>query len=106
MTILLNRTEDISNGVPGLLTFGEMQPGLDHVKNMPELVVNNSAPGGHWMVSLDSGGILGPDGEVVKATQGTPLKIIFDAGYTLSRVPTCVGAPYKALCTRLTLYTA
>ncbi|TFK87530.1 acid protease [Polyporus arcularius HHB13444] len=88
MTILLNRTEDISNGVPGLLTIGEMQPGLEHVKNMPELVVNNSAPGGHWMVSLDSGGILGPDGEVVKATQGTPLKIIFDAGYTLSRVPT------------------
>ncbi|KAI0706823.1 aspartic peptidase domain-containing protein [Cerioporus squamosus] len=77
MTILLNRTDN-----------GRCNPASNMLKNMPELAVNNSAPGGHWMVALDSDGITGPDGKVVKATAGTPLQIIFDAGYTLSRVPT------------------
>ncbi|RPD74329.1 acid protease, partial [Lentinus tigrinus ALCF2SS1-7] len=88
MTILLNRTEDASNRILGQLTIGEMQPGLERVKDMPKLIVNNSAPGGHWLASLDPGGILGPDGAVIKATQNKPLQVIFDAGYTVSRVPT------------------
>ncbi|KAI0775707.1 aspartic peptidase domain-containing protein [Trametes elegans] len=91
VSILLGRSNDPDSPIPGQLTIGEVLPEYDAVTASPQLPVERIDWNQHWMVALDKGGIIGPDGEPIRASVDKRLKVIFDSGYTLPQVPKSVA---------------
>lgn len=87
MSLLLTRTTNSSNGVPGQLSVGEVISGRDDVSKMPRLTVDRNSGDQNWMVLLDDGGMVGASGNPFNGTKGTQLKAVFNSVYTLSQVP-------------------
>ncbi|KAI0645685.1 aspartic peptidase domain-containing protein [Trametes meyenii] len=91
ISILLGRSNDPDSTVPGQLTIGEVLPQYNDVTSSPQLPIERVDWNQHWMAALDKGGIIGPDGQPVKASVNKRLKVIFDSGYTLPQVPKAVA---------------
>ncbi|KAI0823632.1 aspartic peptidase domain-containing protein [Trametes gibbosa] len=91
ISILLGRSDDPDSAVPGQLTIGEVLPDYSDVTLSPSLPIERVDWNQHWMVALDKGGIIGPDGQAIKASEDKQLKVIFDSGYTLPQVPKAVA---------------
>ncbi|KAI0358431.1 acid protease [Trametes cingulata] len=91
ISILLGRSNDPDSIIPGQLTIGEVLTEYGDVQNSPQLPIERIDWDQHWMVALDKGGIIGPDGQPVKASVNKQLKVIFDSGYTLPQVPKSVA---------------
>ncbi len=87
ISILLGRSNDPDSPIPGQLTIGEVLPDYSDVTSSPQLPIERVDWEQHWMVALDKGGIVGPDGKPIKASVDKQLKVIFDSGYTLPQVP-------------------
>ncbi|KAI0675295.1 aspartic peptidase domain-containing protein [Trametes maxima] len=91
ISILLGRSNDPDSTVPGQLTIGEVLPQYSDITSSPQLPIERVDWNQHWMAALDKGGIIGPDGQPVKASVNKQLKVIFDSGYTLPQVPKAVA---------------
>lgn len=101
LTILLGRDDDPSDKFPGDLTVGEILSGYEAITSQPKLNVSQVSISDigdqHWQTLLDSNGVIGPDGKaididtVVKATSDkSQLTAVFDSGFSLPQVPSCV----------------
>ncbi|KAL7281692.1 hypothetical protein ACG7TL_005010 [Trametes sanguinea] len=91
ISILLGRSNDPDSIVPGQLTIGEVLEEYDDVKSSPQLPIERIDWDQHWMVALDKGGVIGPDGQPIAASVNKQLNVIFDSGYTLPQVPKSVA---------------
>ncbi|KAI0329449.1 acid protease [Cubamyces sp. BRFM 1775] len=91
ISILLGRSNDPDSTIPGQLTIGEVLSNYSDVTKSPQLPIQRIDWDQHWMVALDKGGIIGPDGQPIQASVDSELKVIFDSGYTLPQVPKSVA---------------
>ena len=98
LTIYLGRSDDPTDPFPGDLTIGVPIPDYKNVTSMPKLSVFEVTNGAsqHWQAELDVNGVIGPDGQPVKATSHVKggdknrLNVIFDSGFSLPQVPKSV----------------
>ncbi|TBU56368.1 aspartic peptidase domain-containing protein [Dichomitus squalens] len=91
VTTLISRPNNDSDVISTQLTVGEVLSDYEDVHVANRLDVSKSGWDSHWMVALDDGGIVSPDGKMVKASEGTQLKVVFDSGYTMAQVPSDVA---------------
>ena len=87
VTSLVSRPVDGSGTVSTQLTIGEVVSDHIDVQTATQLPISKNDWDSHWLLSLDESGVIGPDNLVVRASRDTQLKVIFDAGYTMSQVP-------------------
>lgn len=87
VTSLVSRPVESSGTVFTKLTIGEVDSDYLDVQSAAQLPVSKNGWDSHWLVSLDEGGIIGPDKLVIRASKDNQLKVIFDSGYTMSQVP-------------------
>jgi hypothetical protein len=89
VSVLLGRSTDPNNALPGDLTVGTLLPGYEEVQNQPKLTVGKAAGGNqHWSIMLDAEGVVGPNGSpipantLVKSTKNSKqLTGFFDTGF-------------------------
>lgn len=104
LTILLGRSDDTDHPYPGDITVGDVLNGYENITSQPKLAIiqDQDSSGQHWQTLLDKDGIIGPDGQVIpvqSVVQGLQqLVVVFDTGFSLPQVPTCV---YSSSCSFL-----
>jgi len=105
LTVLLGRSDDKFDNVPGNITIGELLPGYANISSQPKLNVTElkltESSAQHWQTLLDANGIIGPDGTSVDVTTGVSttsndkqLTVVFDTGYSLPQVPSDVAQAF------------
>ncbi|KZT67267.1 acid protease [Daedalea quercina L-15889] len=105
LTVLLGRSDDKYDDVPGNITIGETLSGYGNVTSQPKLNVTElkltEETAQHWQTLLDEDGIIGPDGNVVDVTtvvsstsNDKQLTVVFDTGYSLPQVPSDVAQAF------------
>ena len=87
VTSLVSRPADGSSTISAQLTIGEVDSDHMDVQSAVQLPVSKNGWDSHWLVSLDDGGIIGPDKLMIRASKVNQLKVVFDSGYTMSQVP-------------------
>ncbi|PIL36176.1 hypothetical protein GSI_01836 [Ganoderma sinense ZZ0214-1] len=92
VTSFVSRPVDGSGAVSTQLTIGEVVSDHIDVQTATQLPISKNGWDSHWLVSLDDSGVIGPDNLVVRASKGTQLKVVFDAGYTMSQVPEAIAS--------------
>ncbi|KAI0044156.1 acid protease [Auriscalpium vulgare] len=109
LTILLNRSDDPAEPVPGSITVGELVPGYERIVNQPtvNVTVNARKDSGeqHWQVLLDEDGVIGPDGQpinvksaVASTSNKAQLTAVFDSGFSMPQVlPSVAEAFYSRI---------
>ncbi|KAH9007466.1 aspartic peptidase domain-containing protein [Lactarius deliciosus] len=104
LTVLLNRPNDTAETHIGAMTIGEVLPQYSNISNQPKVPVlalqGNLSRDQHWLIALDSNGIIGPNGKAVNVksnaidapTHNTgQLVAAIDTGFTLPQVPSEVA---------------
>lgn len=98
ISIYLGRSDDPTDPFPGDLTIGHPISPFENITSMPKLPVFevSNKYGQHWQTLVDEDGIIGPDGQPIKAYSRVKnggksrLNVIFDTGFSLPQVPKCV----------------
>ncbi|KAH9013842.1 aspartic peptidase domain-containing protein [Lactarius pseudohatsudake] len=104
LTVLLNRPNDIAETYIGAMTIGEVLPQYSNISNQPKVPVlalqSNLSQDQHWLITLDSNGIIGPNGKAVNVKSNaidapthnaSQLVAGIDTGFTLPQVPSEVA---------------
>ncbi|TFK52405.1 acid protease [Heliocybe sulcata] len=102
LSVLLGRSDDPSDPLPGDLSVGEVLPGYEKITSQPKLPVSRvsiyDTGDQHWQTMLDADGIIGSDGKTISVTTGVnttsnpkQLTAVFDTGFTLPQVPAAVA---------------
>ncbi|KAL5512740.1 hypothetical protein ACEPAG_3006 [Sanghuangporus baumii] len=97
ITFLLDRKNDPGNTVTGTFTISELVKGYENITSQPKLdifkVHELTDRDQHWQMYTDVDGVLGPDGQPIKADSIVPkapdgqLVAVVDSGFTLPQVP-------------------
>ncbi|KAL0960742.1 hypothetical protein HGRIS_005766 [Hohenbuehelia grisea] len=98
ITVMLGRSHDPTDPLPGDLTVGELLPGYESVTSQPKLIVTDvpifEVGDQHFQLLVDEDGLIGPDGNSIPvrtAVDETKNKkqvtAIVDTGFSLSQVP-------------------
>ena len=100
ISVLLSRPNDTHETYTGELTISEILPEFQSISNQPKVPVSvlqsRYLPDQHFSILLDSDGIIGPDGNVIKTTSNasyapshdqSQLQIVFDTGFSLPQLP-------------------
>ncbi|KZT23418.1 acid protease [Neolentinus lepideus HHB14362 ss-1] len=102
LSVLLGRSDDPSDPLPGDLTVGEILPGYENISSQPKLPVSRvsifDTGDQHWQTLLDADGIVGSDGKTISVTTSVnttsnnkQLTAVFDTGFSLPQVPAAVA---------------
>jgi len=102
ISVLLNRPNDTNAAYTSEMTIGEVLPLFQNISSQPKVPVSvlqsdqSSLYAQHFSVSLDSDGIIGPDGKAIKITSNASsapshdshqLQVMFDTGTTRPQLP-------------------
>jgi hypothetical protein len=100
ISVLLNRPNDTHATFTGEMTVSEILPEFQNISGQPKVPVSvlqsRLSPDQHFSVLLDSDGIIGPDGNVIKTISNASLapnhdqhqlQIVFDTGFSLPQLP-------------------
>lgn len=98
LTILLGRSDDPTDTLPGDITVGEILPGYENITSQPKLnvsvVPSDDTDNQHWQTLLDADGIIGPDGNAIdvetsvsSTSNKKQLTAVFDTGFSIPQVP-------------------
>ncbi|KAI9431473.1 aspartic peptidase domain-containing protein [Lactarius indigo] len=97
LTVLLNRPNDTAEKYIGAMTIGEILPQYSNISNKPKVPVlalqSDLSQYQSLLITLDSHGIIGPNGEAVNVESNTTDTLTHDANQLVALIDTGISFP-------------